>query len=163
MSIYTPAFAGILGTLAMTLYTLIAFHLTKSRYYPVRILAQMLRLKSVNTQTTVPMHIYILANMVHYAIGVLFGYSYHWLISKKILVFDLHDTFIFGILIAFIAIIGWQLFFFFHPTPPPVRLKQYLPVIWSGHIILAIVMFYTSQVFTDERITSAPIPMCYLH
>jgi hypothetical protein len=160
--IYIPILAGILGTVAMTLCTEIAFRLLKRPYHVVRILARMLQGRSIPSDGTLRPGTYLLASFLHYAIGVAFSFGYQWLVFRNILSPGVFPALLFGAFIGLIGITGWRIFFAIHPLPPNVSLKQYLPAIWVGHIVLAFVMYYTYQQFRNESLTAVDtIPLCY--
>lgn len=161
MKIFSLVSAGITGTACMTLFTQLAFYILKTQYHVVRILASMLIIKKPATLDSRPSFAsYAVATVIHYAIGVLFVFGYHWLTIRSILETTFSHGVLFGTVIGTVGIVGWTIFFAVHPDPPPVRLPTYLSVIWVGHIILSLVMFYVLRFF-DEA-SQASIPICYI-
>lgn len=127
----------------------------------MRILAGMLTFKRLTTLDFKPSFAaYVLATSIHYAIGVLFAFVYHWLIIRVLFQTTFANSILFGAVIGTAGIAGWSIFFAIHPGPPPVRLPTYLSVIWVGHIILSVVMVYVFRFFVET--SSAAIPTCYM-
>ena len=88
--------------------------------------------------TTPNFFIYTTATLVHYSIGVIFSYLYLWQLVERLIINDALSALLYGAIIGSFAVIGWRLFFFIHPNPPPIELVPYLATIWFGHIALAI-------------------------
>jgi hypothetical protein len=136
-----PSIAGVAGTACMSLFTMIAFRAFNRPYRVVKILGNMLRFKyptSVLEKT--PAIFYLLATMVHYAIGAMFGIGY-WYFLYITGSPSLPMSFLYGVIISLVAMLGWRLFFRLHPGPPKVDLRVYLKTIGLGHMLLTLVMF----------------------
>jgi len=88
--------------------------------------------------TTPNFFIYTTATLIHYSIGVIFSYLYLWQLVERLIINDVLSALLYGAIIGSIAVIGWRLFFFIHPNPPPIELIPYLVTIWFGHITLSI-------------------------
>lgn len=129
--------AGIVATAVMTIFTELFFPLLKRNYHVVRILANMIRLQPVTPMNEKPQPQMIVAGVVHYAIGILFAFLYRSFVMWVPDWSPSLQAFVFGILIAVVAIGGWRLFFDLHPGPPPVSLTDYLGVIAIGHLLLS--------------------------
>ena len=129
--------AGIVATLAMTIFAELAFLLMNRPYHVVRVLANMMRFKSTTPLNAKPFPELILAGILHFAIGILFAYGYRsfaiWVSAWSLPA----QAMTFGIFIGIIAIAGWRIFFKFHPGPPPVYLPVYLSIIGVGHLVFA--------------------------
>jgi hypothetical protein len=159
MNILGPLFAGLFGTYVMSLFTEFAFNIVNRDYHVVKILGNMLMVRK-NEISIVhpPAEIYTMAVFLHYTIGGLFAYVYYWTKTHAILIDTVDDVF-FATAIATLAISGWRVFFAFHPNPPPVQLKYFLPIIWIGHIILSMIFIGTYAITSPEVIAEA-IPVC---
>lgn len=131
--------AGLVGTLVMTGTTELVATITRMPFHVIRILASMLPFQKhptpPNTKT------FSLAVILHYTIGVVFAYGYVIVIGRGWFNADLLSSILYGVIIGTIAIAGWRLFFLIHPNPPPIPLKGYLPVIWTGHIVLSLTFY----------------------
>ena len=136
MGLLTSILAGLAGTLAMTSFAEITAHLLKKPYFVVIILATMLPFKKDLSPPKAST--YILATILHYAIGVGFAYAYLWLMLKGIITNNTLTALLYGIAIGIIAIIGWRVFFAIHPNPPRIK-PIYFAMIWMGHIVLSII------------------------
>jgi hypothetical protein len=136
-----PIIAGIIATLAMTLFAKATFAALRRPYNILRILGNMLLFEPHTVvRQPPPPTARTLATIVHYAIGVLFAWAYQQFVinnnDDRIL-----DTVVFGIIIALAAIVGWRLLFFLHPAPPGIDLKTYLLVIALGHFVLTACLY----------------------
>lgn len=136
MNLWIAILAGLGGTLVMTSFTLVMSHILKKPFYVVMILATMLPFKK--NVTTPNFFIYASATLIHYSIGVIFSYFYLWQLVERLIINDALSALLYGAIIGSIAVIGWRLFFFIHPNPPPIELIPYLVTIWFGHITLSI-------------------------
>jgi len=164
MTIYLPLLAGILGTAAMTIFTAVSFRLLKKPFHVVRILANMMRFEPTTVTDKPPLVTYAMANLLHYGIGVGFAFGYHRLVAEGILGPNILYALLFGAFVGALGIIGWRIFFAVHPSPPAVSFKHYLPVIWLGHLLLAVVMFYMYRSFEEKPpAVSGTIPLCAQH
>ena len=149
--------AGIVGTFLMTISAEIVAGLFKAPFHVVRILATMLPFKKrVEPPSTLT---YVLASTVHYLIGVIFAYVYVWLLLHWINR-DLFSATIYGATLGTIAVIVWSIFFRIHPNPPSIPLKGYLPVIWVGHVILALAMNGVMRFFSHPSLQETAISVC---
>lgn len=146
---------GIVGTIAMTVCTVLVSLVIKRSYYVVKTLARMLQFRSPTPQKSTPVS-YFFATVVHYGIGVGFAYLYYILLSLGVI--DLNATYagLYGILIGTVAVIGWRIFFAVHPSPPHYSLPIYLSMIWLGHIVLSMSMFLTVLVFAAAQNQTSP-------
>jgi hypothetical protein len=138
---FVIALAGILGTLAMTIFVELVCYLFKKPYHVVRVLSRMLHFSSHVESKPKWVLLYCTALVLHYGIGILFSYAFYLLIKYGFMEPDLLHTIIFGSLAGLIGISGWRLFFAIHPNPLRLNLTQYLFVIWLGHLIFAIGTF----------------------
>jgi len=132
---------GILSTLAMTLFTESVFAIIKRPYHVVRILGNMLLFnRATNLRSVPPRSMVLIANFIHYAIGIIFTFGFHGLVTGKAESLLIGSLF-YGVLIGVVAVIGWRLFFHIHPGPPPVELHVYLLVIALGHVVLSLTIY----------------------
>ena len=138
LNLWIAILAGFGGTLVMTCFTLIMSHILKKPFYVVVILATMLPFKKNVSAPNVL--IYITATFIHYFIGVIFSYLYLWQLVEQLIINDVLSALLYGAIIGSTAVIGWRLFFFIHPNPPPIKLIPYLVTIWFGHITLSITL-----------------------
>jgi hypothetical protein len=148
LSILTPVFSGIIGTAIMSLFTFASFYLMKRHYYVVRTLGLILNYgkhaRSFQRPTTT---YYLLAAFLHYAIGIFFAYVYVWALREGFMELSLMQTVLYGILIGFIGISGWNILLMTHHYPLRYSLKVYFTIIWLGHILLALTLFCIYQRF----------------
>jgi hypothetical protein len=160
MNFSVAAIAGIAATLGMSAFTAVGFYLVRAPYHVIRILGNMMRFKKVTPLMDIPpMSVYILTIIVHYTIGILFAISFALILRYDILDNSMIQSLFFGMVIGTIGIGGWKIFFSLHPAPPPVLLKNYLPVIWLGHLVMAIVLHYCIIFFASAPVTVS-IPIC---
>jgi len=136
LNLWIVILAGLGGTLVMTAFTRIASHILKKPFYVIMILATMLPFKK-NVKTP-NVFVYTTATLIHYFIGVIFSYLYSWQLVERLIINDVLSALLYGAIIGSLAVIGWRLFFFIHPNPPPIELIPYLVTIWFGHITLSI-------------------------
>jgi uncharacterized membrane protein YagU involved in acid resistance len=152
--------AGLAGTMGMTLFTMLAFFLLRVPYHVLAILGNMMLFKkNTNVVSSPPRTVHILAAVLHYIIGILFAYGYALLLRNDLMANIITQSLLYGIAIGTIGITGWKILFAAHPGPPCVLLRTYLPVIFLGHIVLAIIMHYVFLLGTPEAVT-ANIPLC---
>ena len=136
MGLLTSILAGLAGTLAMTSFAEITANLLKKPYFVVIILATMLPFRKDLSPPKAST--YIVATILHYAIGVGFAYLYLWFMLEGLIINNAITAFLYGAAIGIIAIIGWRLFFTIHPNPPRIK-RTYFAMIWLGHVVLSII------------------------
>src|SRR5689334_2459221 len=128
MNLGSIIFAGIGATLAMTIFTDVAFRLLNRPYYVLQVLADMAGSQSTSVKVESLLKL-ILAIVVHFSIGVLFAYGYQ---SFAVWVPDwstLMQGLAYGAFIGVIAVGGWTACFDIHPHPPYVYLPVYLTIV----------------------------------
>jgi hypothetical protein len=150
--------AGIVSTALMTLTSEILALLLRKPYYVVRTLASMLDLKSPRKDPP-PRKQYGWAIVIHYGIGVVFAYIYQWAIHSNKIDLDPVHSLLFGAGLGIVAIIGWRIFFAIHPDPPPYSFPLYLMIIWTGHVVLGIALFYLYRGTIPVQLADT-IPLC---
>jgi hypothetical protein len=149
--------SGLSGTLAMTLFIELISAIFKKPFHVVRILARML---SDNNESVVKKNItYCIAVVVHYSIGVLFAYAFHFLVKQDLIDPTLWHALLFGALAGLVGILGWRMAFALHPNPPVINRPHYLFVIWIGHLIFAMGTFIMYVRLSLPPIEAA-IPVC---
>ena len=153
LNFWMPIFAGVAGTLVMTCFTRFMSHILKKPFYVVVILATMLPFKRNVSAPNVS--VYIMATSLHYFIGVVFSYLYFWQLVEGLIINDALCALLYGVIIGSIAVIGWRLFFFFHPNPPPIELIPYLFTIWFGHITLSITFAVIFTIYASYTMSEA--------
>ena len=131
-------FAGVGSTLVMTAFSEAIALVFRKPFHVVTILAIMLPFKKNSESPGTLM--YSIATVVHYFIGVIFAFAYSLQLSERLIINDWLSAFLYGGIIASVAVISWRIFFWIHPNPPPIELKNYLLTIWGGHIILSLTM-----------------------
>ncbi len=137
---YMIIMAGIIGTLAMTLFVELIARLSGKPFRVIRVLAEMLRFgRDLNRSQR--RTLFVGATILHYAIGVSFAFCYRLAIDHDILGPTWKDALLFGAAAGLVGIAGWRLFFAIHPKPPEINLFQFLTVIWLGHLVFACGMF----------------------
>lgn len=160
MESFLPIVAGIGGTLIMTVLTTVSAFVMKKPFNVIRLLAFMSAFKPVNELRYVSFWRYLIAVLVHYAIGVAFGFVYHWLLNDQILMMRMSDAFLFGCALGVVAVITWRMFFAIHPSPPKLNLNLYLMVIFVGHVVLALTMFAVYNQFNETPLAASDVPLC---
>ena len=153
LNLWIAILAGLGGTLVMTSFTRIMSHILKKPFYVVMILATMLPFKK--NVTTPNIFIYTTATLIHYFIGVIFSFLYLWQLVEGLIINDVLSALLYGAIIGSIAVIGWRLFFFIHPNPPPIELIPYLVIIWLGHITLSITFAAIFSISVSSTISEA--------
>jgi len=127
----------------MTLFSeLICFRLRKP-YHIIRTLAVMLQFRKHDSAAYPPSrYTHVLAYFVHYGIGVIFSWAYYWRLSAGMWPVSLAGAFAYGAVIGCVGIVGWWIFFTVHPHPPPYSLTVYLAMVWAGHLVLGVTLYF---------------------
>jgi hypothetical protein len=140
---FTPIVVGIIGTATMSIFTFVSFLLLRKPYFIVRSLALILNFgKHASSRKKPAAAFYGLAIILHYGIGIFFSYAYLFFLNNLANEFSLLVTILFGALIGIVGIAGWKLFLLYHGDPLKFQLSIYFKVIWCGHLILALTIFY---------------------
>lgn len=80
--------------------------------------------------------------MIHYAVGVLFVVAFQLVRGSTGIDITFLTTTVAGAIFGVIGIVGWQITFRIHPSPPPdIRLREYYLQLFVAHIIFGIGMF----------------------
>jgi hypothetical protein len=101
-----------------------------------------------------------LGTIIHYSIGVLFAFLYFVLNKNGMIDSSILEAIVFGVALGIVAIVGWKLFFMINKHPLPYSLPIYFAVIFTGHIVLALGIFWTHQIFNEPASASLGIPLC---
>lgn len=126
-------FPTLLGTTAMTAFSLLVSKKKKRNFNEAKVLAEMLeRLPDGpdNEEATAA------GFGAHYLAGLLFVAGYVWLWEKDIVQPDTPTGAALGAASGLVGIAAWELMFTTHPDPPPKNRKRYF-----GHLMLAHVVF----------------------
>jgi len=140
--------AGITGTALMTAFVYLVSQITGKQLKVIHVLGTML-----TGQTTPGKNIssnpsaFMIGIAVHYLVGILFAFIYHWLWSIGLGRPDILNGLLFGFINGFIASAGWRFFFAIHQNPPLIDLKNFLLVIFLAHIVFGIGVVLAYNVF----------------
>ena len=130
---------GIAGTLLMTAFVYSIASIKNKKWKVIRLLGTMVCNEILpNGNLSASKKVLFTGTVLHYAIGVLFAFLYHWLWSRNIGEPSLPSALIFGIINGCIGATGWAIYFQLHKNPPTISLKKFLLLIGSSHIFFAI-------------------------
>ncbi|MCD2421825.1 hypothetical protein LQ567_03570 [Niabella pedocola] len=136
--------AGIMGTLAMTLFIRLTGMATGSPFSVPRILGSLLTSStSPSGKASQRLPVLLLGTAVHYVIGILFTLFYAWLAGSGVLPEGYINGLLYGFNIGIVAVVTWYLALRLHPHPPAIPVRLFLVVIFTGHLVYAAVIVTT--------------------
>ena len=138
MNVLIIVICAIAGTLLMTAFVYTIASVINKKWKVIKVLGTMLcnettpggglsnSRKSITTGT-----------VLHYGIGIVFAFFYHWLWTNHIGSPTMESAFVFGIINGIVGAFGWAVYFKFHKHPPMIQLKEYLLIIAVSHVLFA--------------------------
>ena len=132
-------FAGLTGTLLMTLFMNLMSYLSKNGMTMHKVLTTMLTF-GVTYKGDLPQQrrAAITGYVAHYSIGVMFMCLYYILWVYGVGAPDLVSGIGFGAAGGIISIAFWYWFFVIHPNPPSVPLRPYFVNVFLAHFVYAL-------------------------
>jgi hypothetical protein len=138
---------GFMATLAMTATVEVVAAITRKPFYVIRNLRKLLFTDEDNSRKEFFFH--AIATILHYAIGIGFAFCYHWLIRHDVIDLNIMWAIIYGMAIGIVGVTGWRISILLRKRSLVSDLSNYLLLIFSGHLVLAVVLFTLTVFFNS--------------
>ena len=143
MEILEIILATIIGTTLMTLFSYLMSAAFRKLFVEPALLNFILKWSKASLNPRLSSAI---GWLLHYAIGLLFVLSYHWIWAIGLLSFNFAIALLLGALSGILGIVSWMFMFRLSDKQPKIHFKAYYLQLFFAHVIFAISVFWTYSI-----------------